>query len=156
LTLHFDAKELGQMAYAEAYLDEVVETQGDLFDHVAWTYAGSDTQDFIEAYMRSATRGFIDAGEAYVCTMDADDLPRTFLEVDGYRFRDGEKLEGFLPRWIGEFYAYYQWYFDIPSARVVDLVPISFLRKAYGACTTWIWSLRSERWEDHDRHHLLP
>ena len=30
-----------------------------------------------------------------------------------------------------EFYAYYQWYYNIPSAEVIKRVPIDFLKKAY-------------------------
>ena len=33
--------------------------------------------------------------------------------------------------WIGEFYAYYQWYYNLPSAEVVRKIPVSFLKKAY-------------------------
>lgn len=40
-------------------------------------------------------------------------------------------LEGFLPNWIGEFYAYYQWYNNIPSAEVINKVPLDYLKKAY-------------------------
>lgn len=39
-------------------------------------------------------------------------------------------MEGFIPDWIGEFYAYYQWYFDIPSAEVVKN-NCGFLKKGY-------------------------
>ena len=31
-----------------------------------------------------------------------------------------------------EFYAYYQWYYNIPSSEVVKKVPVDFLVKAYG------------------------
>ena len=36
-----------------------------------------------------------------------------------------------LPDWIGEFYAYYQWYYNIPSIEVCRKIPVSFLKKAY-------------------------
>lgn len=36
-----------------------------------------------------------------------------------------------MPNWIGEFYAYYQWYYDIPSSEVIKKVPLDFLIKAY-------------------------
>ena len=35
-------------AYSEAYLDEVVETQGRLFDYIAYKYPDMDTKEFIE------------------------------------------------------------------------------------------------------------
>ena len=33
---------------------------------------------------------------------------------------------------IGEFYAYYQWYYNIPSSEVIKKMPVDFLVKAYG------------------------
>ena len=47
-------------AYSYAYLDEVVENQGKLFDYVAYSYSDKDTEDFINTYMTSSTRKYID------------------------------------------------------------------------------------------------
>lgn len=118
-------------AYPEAYVPEVVETQGKLFDLVSDLFPDADTEGFIRAYMRSKTRASIDAAQAYVCTMDAPTLLDYFLQTDCYTPVAGKTLGGFLPDWIGEFYAYYQWYYDLSSAELVDKVPVSFLVKAY-------------------------
>lgn len=118
-------------AYAEAYLTDVVENQGKLFDYVSQHYEGYDTEDFINAYMTSKTRKSIDEAMAYVNTMGALELLGHFLETDKYSFKLGETLKGFLPEWIGEFYAYYQWYYFMPSSEVVAKIPVSFLEKAY-------------------------
>ena len=40
-------------------------------------------------------------------------------------------MGGFMPDWIGEFYAYYQWRYNIPSCEVIKKVPLAYLRKAY-------------------------
>lgn len=61
-------------AYSEAYLDEVVETQGRLFDEVAEYEPEIDVSCFIKDYMMSKTREYMDKGQAYVLTMDARDL----------------------------------------------------------------------------------
>jgi len=45
--------------------------------------------------------------------------------------KDGKALKGFMPDWIGEFYAYYQWFYGIPSSEVITRVPLDFLKKAY-------------------------
>ena len=45
--------------------------------------------------------------------------------------KPGKALEGFMPDWIGEFYAYYQWYFNLPSSEVILKIPVAFLKKAY-------------------------
>ena len=56
-------------AYSETYLDDVVESQGKLFDFVAQTFPENDTTDFIEAYMKSKTRKYIDESMAYVLSL---------------------------------------------------------------------------------------
>ena len=54
-----------------------------------------------------------------------------FLQTDSFILQKGESMKGFVPDWIGEFYAYYQWYYNIPSSEVVKKVPIEYLIKAY-------------------------
>ena len=118
-------------AYNEAYLKDVVENQGKLFDFVAQSFPDKDTKDFIQTYMRSKTRKDIDEAQAYVNTMDAKTLWNFFIETDNYNLKSGTALEGFLPDWIGEFYAYYQWLYELPSAEVVKKISVDFLIKAY-------------------------
>ena len=118
-------------AYAIDYLNDVVENQGKLFDLVAHSYPDKDTKDFIRAYMLSKTRKSIDEAQAYVNTMDAESLWEYFQANDKYELKSGKAMEGFMPDWLGEFYAYYQWYFNIPSAEVLEKIPIDFLIKAY-------------------------
>ena len=117
--------------YSESYLKYIVEQQGKLFDYVANEYQEKDTADFIVSYMNSETRKSIDKGQAYVCTMDYKELLNYFLEIDGYSMKEGVAIKGFGPWWIGEFYAYYQWYYNIPSSAVLQKVPLVFLEKAY-------------------------
>ena len=118
-------------AYPEVYLGDVVENQGKLFDFVAQTFPDKDTEDFINAYMASKTRKSIDEAKAYVNTMDAKELWQYFLQTEGYVLKPGKALGGFMPDWIGEFYAYYQWYFNLPSAELVKRITVDFLKKAY-------------------------
>ncbi len=119
------------VAYSEVYLSDVVENQGKLFDLVAQEYPDKDTVDFISAYMTSKTRKSIDASQAYVNTMSARELWDYFCNTEGYKLKNGKAMEGFMPDWIGEFYAYYQWYYNISSSEVIKKVPVSFLVKAY-------------------------
>ncbi len=118
-------------AYSEEYLNDVVENQGKLFDFFAQTFPNMDTEDFINTYMISKTRKSIDEAKAYVNTMDAKELWKYFSDTEQYQLKDGEALEGFMPDWIGEFYAYYQWYFNIPSSELIQKIPVDFLKKAY-------------------------
>lgn len=118
-------------AYSKDYLNDVVENQGKLFDYVAQTYPDKDTKDFIQTYMLSRTRRSIDEAKAYVNTMDSKSLWRYFTETENYVLKSGIAMDGFIPDWIGEFYAYYQWYYNIPSAEVVKKIPIEYLMNAY-------------------------
>ena len=118
-------------AYPEEYLNDVVENQGKLFDFVAQQYPDKDTEDFINTYMASKTRKSIDEAKAYVNTKDAKELWEYFTETEKYNFRIGKALSGFMPAWIGEFYAYYQWFYDLPSAELAKKIPVDFLKKAY-------------------------
>lgn len=119
------------VAYSEVYLDNVVENQGKLFDFVAQTFPNKDTVDFIKTYMASKTRKSIDEAQAYVNTMDAKELWTYFSETEQYTLKTGKAIGGFMPDWIGEFYAYYQWYYNMPSSEVVEKIPVDFLMQAY-------------------------
>ena len=118
-------------AYPEAYLNDVVENQGKLFDIVSQNYPDKDTLDFINTYMASKTRKSIDEAQAYVNTMSAPELWDYFCKTDSFEPKNGKAIEGFMPDWIGEFYAYYQWYYNIQSSEVVKKIPVTFLMKAY-------------------------
>ena len=78
--------------------------QGELFDSFAWRNPSCDTDDFIISYMNGKTRMDIDAGQAYVATMNADELMAWYLKESGYQSKLGESMKGFMPDWIGRFY----------------------------------------------------
>lgn len=118
-------------AYSELYLSDVVENQGKLFDFVAQSFEDKDTEDFIIAYMLSQTRRSIDESQAFVNTMSALELWEYFCRNEKYVLKAGKAMKGFMPDWIGEFYAYYQWYFDLSSAEIIKKIPLDFLKKSY-------------------------
>lgn len=118
-------------AYSDAYLNDVIENQGKLFDFVAQKFSDCDTEEFINAYMKSKTRKSIDEAQAYVNTMDAEELWNYFVSTEKYKLKKGKAMDGFMPDWIGEFYAYYQWYYNMSSSEVITKVPVAFLKKAY-------------------------
>lgn len=118
-------------AYSEAYVDDVVENQGRLFDYFAQTYPNKSTEDFIVTYMKSKTRKSIDDSKAYVMTMDFEELWNYFYTTEDVDIKEGETIPGFIPDWIGEFYAYYQWFYNIPSSLIVEKIPVNYLIHAY-------------------------
>lgn len=118
-------------AYDRVYLDEIVETQGALFEQVSQYVKGIDVADFIEKYMRSLTRSYIDQAQPYVATKDAFELWEYFQKTDHFMPVQGKGIGGFIPNWIGQFYAYYQWYYNKTSARVLEEIPLCFLVAGY-------------------------
>lgn len=118
-------------AYSESNVDDVVENQGRLFDYFAQTYPNKSTEDFIVTYMKSKTRKSIDDSKAYVMTMDFEELWNYFYTTEDVDIKDGETIPGFIPDWIGEFYAYYQWFYNIPSSLIVEKIPVNYLIHAY-------------------------
>ena len=118
-------------AYSEVYLDEIVETQGKLFANVQDYIPSIDMENFIYDYMNSKTREYIDHAKAYVCTMDAKTLWEYFCATDSFKPISGEGIFGFAINWIGQFYAYFQWYYNISSKKVLELVPLDLIRAAY-------------------------
>lgn len=118
-------------AYDEAYLWEIVETQGELFENISEYIPGIDVRDFIERYMAGRTRGYIDQAKAYVCTMDAESLWQYFQKEEHFQPREGKSIGGFIPNWIGQFYAYFQWYYNISSREVIRLLSVDFMIAGY-------------------------
>lgn len=119
-------------AYNEVYLDEIVETQGRLFEEAPEYYAGSlDVADFIAAYMKSEARARIDRADPYVCTKDAVELWEYFLKTSSYVPKTGQGIGGFAPNWIGQFYAYFQWYHNMRSSKLIKTIPIRDMLRIY-------------------------
>lgn len=117
--------------FSKSYLKAVVEVQGQLFDDFARERPDCDTDDFITAYMTSKTRAYIDEGQPYVATMNAHELMRWYLEKSGYQPKPGESMKGFMPDWIGRFYALCQWMEKKSSREIFKQVPLSFLKIGY-------------------------
>lgn len=118
-------------AYPKCYLNEIVETQGKLFDYVADISPKIDVEDFIQKYMKSKTRSFIDRADAYVSNMNEKEIFEYFCKIDNFSLQSGNSLSGFMPNWIGQFYAFYQWQNNIPSAEIIEKLPLDFMKASY-------------------------
>lgn len=117
-------------AYPECYLNEIVETQGKLFELVADS-PSVDFDDFIEKYMASKTRNYLDRADAYLSNLNEKELFDYFCKVDGFLPKKGKTISGFAPDWIGQFYAQSQWQENIPSAALVKILPVGFMKSSY-------------------------
>ena len=118
-------------SYPECYLDEIVETQGKLFEYVADFEPQVDVEDFITNYMTSSTRRHLDHADAYLSNLNKNELYEYFCKFDNYQLKSGNGLSGFKPNWIGQFYAYFQWQNNISSVETLLKVPLDFIETAY-------------------------
>lgn len=117
--------------YDRAYLTEVVETQGALFERLQDESPTTDGMDFIRTYMKSATRAYLDKGDAYLATLGSKGLMRYYRTTENVIPKEGEPLRGFMPNWMGQFYAQYQWQTGGSSSDIVIKVTPEWLATAY-------------------------
>ena len=117
-------------AYPECYVDEIVETQGKLFEMVADT-PDIDFDDFIRCYMTGKTRAYLDKADAYLSNLNKKELFDYFCKIDGFSPKKGLSLGSFAPDWIGQFYARSQWQKNIPSKKLVSILPPDFVKASY-------------------------
>ena len=117
--------------YDKVYHNEVVKNQGKFFEDLQDITPQIDSADLIVAYMKGYTRQQLDEGHAWYLTLDAAHMKEVFLQESGYEMKPGEPLGGFMPNWIGRFYADAQWRYGVPSSELVELLPPSALRIVY-------------------------
>ena len=116
-------------AYSKAYLDEVVENQGKLFDLYAQDYPNNDTEDFIQAYMKSKTRKYIDESGSVdkrslsfrfkVNPAAVSEARYFYYSVDGSSFAPLENIK-YLGN--GLFDAHISWVFDPYANRRLEVL----------------------------------
>jgi hypothetical protein len=107
----------------DPYLEEVIETQGLLFENVV--YSGGDLIDFVNKYMNSELKHIIDNRGAIQTNML---YPEQLEELAKAENITPIKSLGFndymLANWIGEFYAWIQWYTQLSSSFIIKMLPI--------------------------------
>ena len=117
--------------YNAAYLQEISETQGALFESLQDVAPEIDGLEFIRLYMKSDTRQLLDKGDAYLATLGPRGLMDYYMSEDAHETRPGPPLRGFAPNWIGQFYAQYQWHTGELSSDIVERIPPEWLATAY-------------------------
>lgn len=118
-------------AYDKSYLNEIVETQGKLFSYIADMRPEADVEDFIVTYMASNTRKLLDKADAYLSNLTYKELFDYFCSTEKYLPKSGKTISGFMPDWIGEFYAFYQWQYQQNSDTLLTIIPLDFIKAAY-------------------------
>ena len=117
--------------YDPAYLQEIAETQGALFERLQDIAPDVDGLAFIRSYMKSDTRLFLDKGDVYLATLGPRELMDYYQAEEAGEALPGNPLRGFAPNWIGQFYAQYQWQTGSPSSDIVDRIPPEWLVSVY-------------------------
>ena len=119
-------------AYSEVYLDDIVETQGDMFLIIRDEFPNIDEKWFIEKYMRGNIRKLLDHANPKFAAMPAPELALYFIEEEcGNEYQKGDIWWGFLPQWVGMVYAFYQWKYGIPSSEIIKILPLSEMEKMF-------------------------
>ena len=119
-------------AYDDVYLDEIMETQGLLFELLPTLVQNIDMSDFISRYMKSETRAYIDMAYPYVCTKDFDMIYEFYVQREGFAPKLTDVvLDEVALNWIGQFYALYQWKYDTTSREIIEKIPLEAMYKVY-------------------------
>ena len=122
---------MAEHPYNVAYLQEIAETQGALFERLQDVSPEAGGCAFIRSYMKSDMRSYLDNGDVYLATLDASGLMDYYQTEDAPEIKHGVPMRGFAPNWIGQFYAQYQWHTGALSSVIVDKIPPEWLESAY-------------------------
>lgn len=118
-------------AYDESYAEQIMYTQADMFMYVVRTFPNYDVDDFITKYMKSNTRRYLDHANMELASKDVKDLYEWFVKFDNYKPKAGNTFDEYRTGWIGAFYSYAQWYYNIPSEELVEKIPIDLLKESF-------------------------
>ncbi|MCL2775166.1 MAG: hypothetical protein FWD71_17730 [Oscillospiraceae bacterium] len=119
-------------AYHEIYVGQIQRTQGKVFLYIQDELPGADVKWFIEKYMRSDIRRLLDSANPKLAAKPAPELIHAFINREcGGEYQRGEEWWGFLPQWVGEIYSLYQWKYEVPSAQLIELLPLSDMERMY-------------------------
>jgi hypothetical protein len=119
-------------AYDEVYLGDIMSHVGHSFLKIRDDLPGVDEKWYIEMFMRSDIRRLLDEANPFWANRLPGELVLDFLaeELCG-EYRRGEEWWGFLPEWAGRIYSLYQWYYNVPSALLIDMLPLSKMETVY-------------------------
>ena len=121
-------------AYSELYVNDIVRRQGKVFLNIRNILSGVDEKWFIETYMKSRLRLLLDEANPKFANMPSIELIYWFInEEQRGKYKYGDEWGGFLPQWAGMIYSYYQWKYNVPSYKLIDLLPLSEIERIFPA-----------------------
>ena len=121
-------------AYDEVYLSDIIELQGNIFLNIREALPGVDEKWFIEQWMRSRIRKLLDHANPKFAAMPSPEAIQYFIDEElGGRYKHGEEWGGFLPQWVGMIYAMYQWKYNVPGTKIIEILPLSKIEQMFPA-----------------------
>ena len=121
-------------AYSDLYVAEISATQGHVFYNIREALPGVDEKQFIEAYMRSHTRRMLDTASPKFAALPSWELIDWFIENEqNGEYEKGGEWGGFLPQWAGQIYSRYQWKYNVASADLIGILPLSEMERIFPA-----------------------
>ena len=97
--------------------------------------------------MHSRIRELLDIAWPKYATNPSNELLQDFMEETSYLMPiDKCHMDCEMAYWIGNFYAHYQWYWNIPSAKLVEWWPPEDLGVRYPGLHDKSTSLIVEEW----------
>jgi hypothetical protein len=118
----------GPHPYYTVYMQDICNTQEQVFLQIRTVLPGADEKWFIKAYMDSDIRRLLDEGNPYYANMPPREIIWEFETMYG-GYEKGEEWGGFLPGWVGYIYALYNWAYNIPSDQLVTMFPLEDMER---------------------------
>jgi len=119
-------------AYSDLYVGEITENQSRMFLLIRDYYPGIDEKWFIETWMKSNTRQYLDRAMPKWAGMMPLELANWFIEEEcNNEYKKGKPWGGFLPQWVGIMYSLYQWQYNVPSRQVIEELPLDVMERCY-------------------------
>lgn len=121
-----------QHAYDKIYLNEICISQSELFTKVLFLKPHVDIDQFITDYMHSDIRRMIDSAWPRWASSPANEILDGFIEQENYVIPTGQcRMDEDMAIWVGDYYARYQWYWNISSADLITWFPTMELGPRY-------------------------
>ena len=119
-------------AYSDVYVEDIQVTQGRVFLNIRDELPGVDEKWFIKKYMKSDIRRLLDSANPKLAAKPSPELIDVFINREcGGEYERGEEWGGFLPQWVGEIYSLYQWTYNVPSAELIEILPLDVMERVY-------------------------
>lgn len=140
-----------QHPYDFVYLNDICQTQEQLFMQIREELPNVDEVWFVEEYMRSRTRHLLDEGNPIMANRYPNELIYTFIHNErGGDYKRGNEWGGFLPGWVGYIYSLYQWVYNVPSSDLISIFPLDMMERFWQPFHTICYEAAVEKL--HERH----